>query len=49
MPAFAIVTIDEVIAELRGRTIDGRVVVDDATYAAVVAYRKKYGGRSREG
>jgi orotate phosphoribosyltransferase len=46
MPAFAIVTIDEVIAQLRGRTIDGRVVVDEATYASVVAYREKYGGRS---
>jgi orotate phosphoribosyltransferase len=47
MPAFAIVTIEEVIQSLRGRTIDGRVVVDDATYEAVVAYRRQYGGQSQ--
>jgi orotate phosphoribosyltransferase len=46
MPAFAIVTIDEVIEALRGRTIDGKVVVDDATYDAVVAYRQRYGGQN---
>ena len=46
MPAFAIVTIDEVIATLRGRPIDGRVVVDDRTFDAVVAYRQQYGGQS---
>jgi orotate phosphoribosyltransferase len=43
MPTFAIVTIDEVIATLRGRAIDGKVVVDDDTYQAVVAYRREYG------
>jgi orotate phosphoribosyltransferase len=46
MPAFAIVTIDEVIDTLRGVPIDGRVVVNDATYDAVAAYRRQYGGKS---
>jgi orotate phosphoribosyltransferase len=47
MPAFAIVTIDEVIDSLRGRSLDGRVVVDDAIYERVVAYRRQYGGDPR--
>jgi len=44
-PAFAIVTIDEVTDWLRGRTVDGRVVLDDAIYARVQQYRRDYGGR----
>jgi orotate phosphoribosyltransferase len=44
-PAFAIVTIDEVTAWLRGRTIDDRVVLDDEIYARVQQYRRDYGGR----
>jgi orotate phosphoribosyltransferase len=47
MPAFAIVTIDEVIDSLRGRSLDGRVVVDDPIYERVVAYRRQYGGDPR--
>jgi orotate phosphoribosyltransferase len=44
-PAFAIVTIDEVTAWLRGRTIDGKVVIDDATHARIEQYRRDYGGK----
>jgi orotate phosphoribosyltransferase len=46
MPAFAIVTIDEVIEDLRGRSVDGKRVIDDETYAAALAYRREYGGES---
>jgi orotate phosphoribosyltransferase len=49
MPAFAIVTIDEVIATLRGRAVDGKIVVDEDTYQAVVAYRREYGERIEPG
>jgi orotate phosphoribosyltransferase len=45
MPAFAIVTIDEVIEHLRGREIDGRVVLDDAVHTRMIAYLREYGGR----
>jgi orotate phosphoribosyltransferase len=44
-PAFAIVTIDEVTAWLRGRTVDGKVVIDDATHARIEQYRREYGGK----
>ena len=44
-PTFAIVTIDEVTAWLRGRTVDGKVVIDDATYARIEQYRREYGGK----
>jgi len=44
-PAFAIVTIDEVTTWLRGRTIDGKVVIDDATHARIEQYRRDYGGK----
>lgn len=44
-PAFAIVTIDEVTQWLRGRKIDGRVVLDQDTYQRVQEYRREYGGK----
>ena len=44
-PAFAIVTIDEVTAWLRGREVDGKVVIDDATHARIEQYRREYGGK----
>jgi orotate phosphoribosyltransferase len=44
-PAFAIVTIDEVTAWLRGRAVDGKVVIDDATHARIEQYRRDYGGK----
>jgi orotate phosphoribosyltransferase len=43
MPAFAIVTIDEVLAHLHRREVDGRVVLDDERYEAALAYRQRYG------
>jgi len=45
MPAFAIVTIDEIVAHLKGRELDGKVVLDDKVYGDITAYRKAYGGR----
>jgi len=45
-PAFAIVTIDEVTSWLRGRTIDGRVVIDEEIYARIQQYRAEYGGET---
>lgn len=45
MPTLALVTIDEIAESLRGREIDGRVVLDDATYARLREYRREYGGR----
>jgi orotate phosphoribosyltransferase len=45
MPAFAIVTIDEIVADLWGRKVDGRVVLDAPTREKVAAYRAEYGAR----
>jgi orotate phosphoribosyltransferase len=44
-PTFAIVTIDEVTGWLRGRQVDGQVVIDDATHARIEQYRREYGGK----
>lgn len=44
MPAFAIVTIEEVMAFLRGREVDGTVVLTDDLHARMVDYRREYGG-----
>jgi orotate phosphoribosyltransferase len=44
-PAFAIVTIDEVTTWLRGRAVDGKIVIDDATHARIEQYRREYGGK----
>jgi len=41
----ALVTIDEVVAHLHNRPIDGRVVLDDALHARVQAYREQYGAK----
>lgn len=43
LDAFAVVTIDEVLAYLRGRELGGRVVLDEALYARSLAYRADYG------
>jgi orotate phosphoribosyltransferase len=42
---FAIVTIDEIVERLRGRKIDGRLVLDDALLARVSEYRAEYGAK----
>jgi orotate phosphoribosyltransferase len=41
--AFAIVTLDDVIAHLHGRMIDGAVAIDDAMLEKIAAYRRRYG------
>jgi orotate phosphoribosyltransferase len=44
MPAFAIVTIEEIIAHLRETPVQGRMLLDDATYRRVLDYRKQHAG-----
>jgi orotate phosphoribosyltransferase len=44
MPTFAIVTIEEIIAHLREQPVDGRMLLDDATYRRVLDYRKQHAG-----
>ena len=44
LDAFAIVTIDEILAHLRGRSIGGRIVLDEDNYARCLAYRAEHGG-----
>lgn len=39
----ALVTIDEIMAHLHNREIDGRVVLDDALHARMLDYRAQYG------
>ncbi len=46
MPTFAIVTIDEVVADLAGRAVDGRVVLDERALARVRDYRAAWGARA---
>lgn len=43
MPTFAVVTIDEVMSALRGRAIDGRVLLTEELHEKMVAYRREYG------
>ena len=43
MPTRAIVTLDEVVAHLHGRELDGRVVLDDRLVARIHEYRNEYG------
>jgi orotate phosphoribosyltransferase len=40
----AIVTIEEVMTSLKGRAVDGRVVLDDDIHTRMQAYRQQYGG-----
>lgn len=40
---FAVVTLDEIIAHLHNRAVDGRVVLDDKILEAIKAYRAQYG------
>jgi orotate phosphoribosyltransferase len=44
-PAFAIVTIDDAVAALRGQSVGGKAVLDDETYERIRAYRQEYGGK----
>jgi orotate phosphoribosyltransferase len=43
MTALAIVTIEDIVACLHNREIDGRVVLDDAAKKRIDEYREKYG------
>jgi len=43
MKTQAIVTIDEVVAYLYQRPIDGTILIDDSMKASIDAYREKYG------
>ena len=45
MPTFAIVTLDEIVAHLAGRELDGEVVLGDDDLARIEAYRAEYGAR----
>ena len=45
MPCFAIVTVEDVLAHLHGRKLDGRVALDDAARARMVAHLAEYGPR----
>ncbi len=45
MRAFSIVTIDEIMSDLRGRVVGGRVVLTEDIHAHLLDYRKLYGGR----
>ncbi|MEZ6061165.1 MAG: orotate phosphoribosyltransferase [Planctomycetaceae bacterium] len=44
MTTFAIVTIEEIAEFLRGREVDGQVVVTEELYNQIQAYRRQYGG-----
>lgn len=44
MKTFSIVNIEEIMSYLRGRKVDGRVVLDDESFARLQAYRAQYGG-----
>lgn len=43
--AFAIVTLDELVAHLHNRRVDGRMVLDDIQLEKIKAYRALYGAR----
>lgn len=45
MKTFAIATIDEIVAALRGRELEGVQLLDDAAYESVAAYRAQYRAR----
>ena len=44
-PTHAIVSMDEVREYLTGRTIDGKVIIDQKTAKALDAYYAEYGAR----
>ena len=46
MDCFAIVTVDEIIESLRGRRIDGKLILTDELEQRMREYRAEYGGRS---
>lgn len=48
MPTFAIVSVQEIMDYLRGREIDGHVVLNETTHARMLEYRAQYGAVSSE-
>lgn len=46
-PVASIVSMDEVVEELYGKEIDGRVVIDDDIKAALDAYYERYGVKAQ--
>jgi orotate phosphoribosyltransferase len=46
MKTFAMLTIDEIIDDLRGRSLDGQMVLDADLETRLAAYRSQYGVRS---
>ena len=44
MQTVAIVTVEDIMEYLHGRSIDGKVVLDDTAYARMQEYRGQYGG-----
>jgi orotate phosphoribosyltransferase len=45
VPSFPVVTVRDVLRHLRGRAVDGRVVLDDATAERMLAYLSEHGPR----
>jgi len=46
IPACAIVTLDDVVAHLHGRAVDGRIILDDEIKDRIDQYRRQYGARA---
>ncbi len=42
---FAIVTLDNIVAHLHNREVDGQLVLNDQIHAAILEYRKQYGAK----
>jgi orotate phosphoribosyltransferase len=45
MPAFSIVTIDDIVEHLTQNDVDGRRIITDDIATRITAYRKEYGGQ----
>ena len=45
MKTFAIVTLQDIIAFLHGRDIDGKIIIDNAMLAKINRYRQEYGSK----
>jgi orotate phosphoribosyltransferase len=46
MPCFAIVTIEDVMQALRGREVDGQIVLSEERWRQMTAYREEFGRRA---
>jgi orotate phosphoribosyltransferase len=43
IPVYPIVTLDDIVSHLHGRSVDGKAAIDDAMKARIDEYRAKYG------